>query len=141
MITRNNIHMDKINVLLNNSLAVGVIAFLVGLGIGGEMFDRDGYGKDMRKMSDGRMMKNADMSMDAMMHGMMAGLDGKTGDAFDKAFLGGMIVHHEGAVSMAEALLKNTARPELKKLGNDIITAQKKEIEMMREWLKSWFGN
>jgi uncharacterized protein (DUF305 family) len=84
-------------------------------------------------------MQDAGSTMHESMAGMMSGLSGKTGDDFDKAFLEEMIVHHEGAVDMAEALLKNTKRPELQKLGNDIITAQTGEIRMMKEWLESWF--
>ena len=52
-----------------------------------------------------------------------------------------MIVHHEGAVDMAEMLLQKTKRPELVKLGNDIINAQTSEIEMMKEWRQVWFNN
>ena len=82
----------------------------------------------------------AGMGMDQMMDGMMAELEGKTGDAFDKAFLSEMIVHHEGAVVMAKSVLKNSKRPELIKLANDIITAQTGEIGMMTNWQKTWFG-
>ena len=32
-----------------------------------------------------------------------ASLKGKTGDAFDAAFIREMIVHHQGAIKMAEA--------------------------------------
>jgi uncharacterized protein (DUF305 family) len=71
----------------------------------------------------------------------MSGLSGKTGDAFEKAFIDEMIVHHEGAVDMAEMLLQKTKRPELVKLGNDIINAQTSEIEMMKEWRQTWFNN
>jgi len=78
--------------------------------------------------------------MHGAMDGMMMGLQGKTGDALDEAFLTEMIVHHEGAVSMARTLVAGTKRPELLKLGNDIITAQTKEIEMMTQWRKAWFG-
>lgn len=74
------------------------------------------------------------------MTGMMAGLNGKTGDDFDKAFLREMIVHHEGAVVMAQAVLKNSKRPELIKLANDIIAAQTGEIIMMKNWQQVWFG-
>jgi uncharacterized protein (DUF305 family) len=77
--------------------------------------------------------------MESAMHGMTQGLEGKSGDAFDKAFLEEMIVHHQGAIEMAEALLKNTTRPELQKLGADIITAQTGEVEIMRGWLAAWF--
>lgn len=77
--------------------------------------------------------------MHGVMGGMMMGLEGKTGDALDEAFLSEMIVHHEGAVQMAQTLLQGTKRPELIKLGNDIITAQTQEIQMMKEWRKTWF--
>lgn len=84
---------------------------------------------------DSRSMSHMNHAMD----NMMSGLTGKTGADFEKAFLAEMIVHHEGAVVMAEALLKNTSRPELVKLGNDIITAQTGEISMMKKWLVEWF--
>jgi uncharacterized protein (DUF305 family) len=51
-----------------------------------------------------------------------------------------MIIHHEGAVEMAEILLEKTKRPELIKLANDIISAQNTEIEMMQNWNKEWFN-
>lgn len=90
-------------------------------------------------MPDGTMMHDESMSMDAMMHDMMSELEGKKGDEFDQAFLSEMIVHHEGAVVMAQAVLQNSKRPELIKLANDIIKAQTSEIEMMKGWLTSWF--
>lgn len=95
----------------------------------------------MHQMPDGTMMGgNNQMDMNSMMGGMTAGLNGKTGDEFDKAFLSEMIVHHQGAVVMAQAVLKNSKRPELIKLANDIISAQTGEITMMKNWQKSWFN-
>lgn len=93
----------------------------------------------MHQMSDGSMMQNSNAGMQNMMEGMMMGLQGKTGDAFDQAFLSEMIMHHQGAVIMAEAVLETSRRPELTKLANDIIIAQTKEIEMMQEWQEVWF--
>ena len=94
----------------------------------------------MHQMPDGSMMQNSNgMDMTSSMQGMMAGLQGKTGDAFDKEFLAEMIVHHQGAVDMAQAVLKTSKRPELIQLANDIITAQTKEISMMQGWQKNWF--
>ncbi len=90
------------------------------------------------QMMDGTMMNNSG-DMAEMMASMNAGLIGKTGDAFDKAFLSEMIVHHQGAVSMAQLVLTTSKRPELKKLANDIISAQNTEIQMMKDWQKSWF--
>jgi uncharacterized protein (DUF305 family) len=77
--------------------------------------------------------------MGDMMDGMMQGLAGKTGEEFDRAFLSEMVVHHQGAVDMAQAVLKNSNRPELLNLAREIITAQTKEIEMMKSWQASWF--
>lgn len=94
------------------------------------------------RLSQGSMMmgENTYMDMDSMMNGMTLGLDGKIGNDFDKAFLAEMIIHHQGAVVMAKAVLKNSTRPELIKLANDIISAQTGEIEMMKGWEKSWFN-
>ena len=94
----------------------------------------------MHRMPDGSMMNNSgNQTMDGMMMDMMSGLAGKTGDAFDQAFLSEMIVHHQGAVDMARAVLTSSKRPELIKLANDIIAAQTKEIGMMQAWQKEWF--
>lgn len=91
----------------------------------------------MHQMPDNTMMAGNDMA--SMMHDMNASLTGKAGDAFDKAFLSEMIVHHLGAVEMAEQVLVKSKRPELISLANDIIKAQNDEIRMMQDWQKSWF--
>ncbi|APW45000.1 DUF305 domain-containing protein [Rhodoferax saidenbachensis] len=57
-----------------------------------------------------------------------------TGDA-DRDFLAGMIPHHQGAIDMAEVVLKYGKDPKVKKLARGIIAAQKKEIAMMQTWL------
>ena len=53
----------------------------------------------------------------------------------DKAFAKGMVAHHEGAIAMAETELKYGKDPEMRKLAQDIIKAQKGEIEQMNTWL------
>lgn len=60
---------------------------------------------------------------------------------FDKEFIEQMIPHHQMAVMMAQMLLRSTDRAEMKQLGEDIIAAQTKEIEQMREWYRTWYGN
>ncbi len=70
------------------------------------------------------------------MHGpMMEGL--KSTDP-DVAFVRGMIAHHQGAVEMSEIQLKYGKDPELKKLAQEIIKAQDREIKLMEEWLKKY---
>ena len=65
-------------------------------------------------MTDHSMMDMEDpMSMSMADMGKM--LEGKTGDALDKAFLEGMIPHHQGAIDMAR-YLEQSARPELQEL-------------------------
>ncbi|MBP6946184.1 MAG: DUF305 domain-containing protein [Candidatus Pacebacteria bacterium] len=110
----------------NNILFIGLVTLLFGLGIG--------------YFIGNRPLVEDQSSMHGAMNGMTIGLEGKTGDELDKAFLDGMIIHHEGAVEMAQTLLKGTKRPELIKLGNDIVTAQTGEIQMMKDWRRSWFN-
>lgn len=71
---------------------------------------------------------------------MTSELDGKQGDEFDKAFIEQMIMHHQGAVQMAEAALLNAKREEIKQLSREIISAQNTEIKMMQEWQVNWYG-
>jgi uncharacterized protein (DUF305 family) len=59
---------------------------------------------------------------------------GYTGDV-DTDFVRGMIPHHQGAVDMAEIVLKHGKDEEVKKLAGWIIAAQKQEIAMMQHWL------
>ncbi len=78
-------------------------------------------------------------NMHDAMRDMAGGLHGKTGDAFDQAFLSEMIVHHEGAIEMAETALMYAKHDEIKRLAHAIIAAQTEEIENMRQWENVWY--
>jgi uncharacterized protein (DUF305 family) len=65
---------------------------------------------------------------------------GNANDQYDLRFINAMIPHHEGALTMAEDLLKKSKRSEMKKLGKNIISSQKAEINQMKQWRKSWYG-
>ena len=109
-----------------------------------------GYGRDMQMMKhrgpidrekmpmkDTMNMSGSHDAMSMSMADMGKMLEGKTGDALDKAFLEGMIPHHQAAVDMAK-YLAGSQHPELVKLGADIIAAQTKEIEEMKAWQVKW---
>lgn len=55
-----------------------------------------------------------------------------SGRALDTWFLRGMIMHHMGAVQMAEALLKLDARKEVADFARDVIRVQSSEISQMK---------
>jgi uncharacterized protein (DUF305 family) len=58
---------------------------------------------------------------------------------FDKAFIDAMIPHHQSAIEMAEVAYENSENPRIKELAGDIISAQKREIEQMKQWRKEWY--
>ena len=58
---------------------------------------------------------------------------------FDKAFIEGMIPHHQLAIIMAQMLKSGTNRPEMLTLANNITESQSKEIEEMQSWYKNWY--
>jgi uncharacterized protein (DUF305 family) len=88
-----------------------------------------------------RMQEEKDENgMDMSMNQMSSRLATLEGDEFDKEFLIRMTDHHQGAIDMAELVLKKSERPELRDLAEDIITTQTKEIEIMEGWMRNWFG-
>ena len=121
------------------ALAFLLIGLILGYFISTTLVQGNNHNQKMNRMSSmgGHMMPDGTTmggGMADMMTGMMAGLQGKTGDDFDKAFLSEMVMHHQGAVTMAEMVLSTSKRPELLQLARDIITAQTKEITMMQNW-------
>jgi uncharacterized protein (DUF305 family) len=129
----------------NNTFIIGTVTLIVGVLLGYAIWGNAivnapvvTKNESLHQVTDGSMMSGSgQMNMNDMMAGMMNGINSKTGDEFDKAFLSEMIVHHQGAVTMANAVLKTSKRPELLKLANEIISAQTKEIEMMKGWQKN----
>jgi Domain of unknown function (DUF305) len=89
-------------------------------------------GHDMKAMKD--MPKNIyDSAMEKMHNDMMVK---PTGNA-DIDFVNGMIPHHQGAIDMAKLVARKGTDPEIKKLAETIIEAQKKEISTMKTWLRA----
>ena len=123
-----------------NTKIILIILVALGIGLGGGYALGAGKSAPIQEghtMSDGSIINGMQGSMD----NMMAGLEGKTGDEFDKAFLSEMIMHHEGAVQMAEAALQYAKHEEIKTMANVIISAQTTEIRQMQDWQVSWYGS
>lgn len=76
-----------------------------------------------------------------MDHGSMGhGSATATADApFDALFIDSMIVHHEGAIAMAQQALEEAERSEVQQLAQEIVDAQQQEIAQMREWRQEWY--
>ncbi|MBD1400506.1 DUF305 domain-containing protein [Pelovirga terrestris] len=73
-------------------------------------------------------------------HGMDHGMDmGPADETYDLRFIDGMIVHHQGAVEMAEEALLKSIRPEIRQLAEAIIAAQAEEIDLMNRWKNDWY--
>jgi uncharacterized protein (DUF305 family) len=60
------------------------------------------------------------------------------GDEFDRRFMEAMIVHHQGAIDMAERVLSEGQDDEVAGLAQLVIDAQQGEIEQMQRWLEEW---
>lgn len=58
---------------------------------------------------------------------------------YDALFLDSMIVHHQGAVTMARQALEQAGHSELRALAISILTAQDAEIAQMRAWRQAWY--
>jgi uncharacterized protein (DUF305 family) len=56
----------------------------------------------------------------------------------DAQFAQMMIVHHEGAIEMAEVAVERGEQPEVVALGERIAAAQGPEIAQMTGWLEQW---
>lgn len=130
----------------NESMIYGLVGLIVGVIISGffavlavnndnhTMMRMVGMRTDHTHSEQNQTADHSAMSMDEMNEQ----LKDLSGDAFDAAFIDMMIVHHQGAIDMA-ALVPNRAKhDEIKKLGQEIILAQTREINDMMSWQKQW---
>ena len=60
-------------------------------------------------------------------------------DPFDKAFIDAMIPHHQSAIDMAEVANEKSENQRIKELAQNIVSAQKREIEQMKGWRREWY--
>ena len=92
---------------------------------GGSMDMKDMKGMDMKGMDMQAMMKDNNDKMSGMQ------MTGKP----DVDFALMMRIHHQGAIDMAQAQLRDGKAPEMRKMARDIIAAQKKEIGQLDRFL------
>jgi thioredoxin reductase (NADPH) len=57
---------------------------------------------------------------------------------FDLMFLELMSAHHQGAIQMANAELRSSSLPEVKRLAQQIVDNQQVEIDQFEQWRKEW---
>ncbi len=119
---------------MNNQKLASVVFIVIGLLLGWAL--KGWY--QVKQITTDHSSSSMESGMEHQMNEMVSGLSGKTGEAFDKAFLDEMIVHHEGAVEMAKQALLNAKHQEIKDMAGAIISAQTKEIDQMKKWKEVW---
>ena len=80
------------------------------------------------------------MAMNALMPGMatsaqMAELSAASGVPAERLFLSLMIVHHQGALDMADAVLERSDHPGVHTFANAVLASQQAEIDLMNQML------
>lgn len=84
-----------------------------------------------------KMPMNNNANMSGMMD--MKSSPNAASQPYDLQFIDTMTMHHQGAVEMAEVVLKISSNEELKKFAQNIIADQTKEIAQMKDWREKWF--
>lgn len=90
---------------------------------------RDWYGKSDRIFLD-QVSRDVSMVQDL----------GSKDSEFDLRFLDAMISHHQGAIKMLNNILIPTKRPEIHEAAIAGISALSKDVKMMQDWKKEWYG-
>jgi uncharacterized protein (DUF305 family) len=67
------------------------------------------------------------------------GSDDSQAVPYDALFIDSMIVHHQGAIEMAQEALQKAEHEELRALAEAILSTQQAEIDQMRAWREAWY--
>jgi uncharacterized protein (DUF305 family) len=115
---------------MKKSLLIIVGLLIVGGGITGWQLSKNNKNDVKTSSLVGESQTN--------MSSMQKQFEAYKGVEFDKVFVASMIVHHLGAVQMAQMAIGNAKHQEIKDLANNIVTAQTSEITQMQSWQKTW---
>ena len=111
-------------------LSIALIALLFAAGAPALAQDHSAHGGAHSAASQAYMqaMKRMDADMSSMPMSGQPGVD----------FARMMIPHHQSAIDMAKAYLASGENdPTIRKIAEDVIASQEREIGQLREWLKS----
>lgn len=87
----------------------------------------------------GHAESEAGHSMSGMDHASLS--LGPDDEYFDLRFIDAMILHHQGAVQMAEEVLEKSDRLSLRNMAREIIRVQGREMRRMQSWRENWYPN
>lgn len=59
----------------------------------------------------------------------------------DREFIDMAVPHHEAAVAMAEIAQQRAEHPELRRMADDMVADQSREIRQLKAWRREWFGS
>jgi uncharacterized protein (DUF305 family) len=139
-ITMANIALDKAEHREIKDLSQNIIKSQTGEINKMESWYKDWFGKDVpNTTAEAGHSMGSEMMQGNMTDSNMDISSLESAQPFDKAFIEQMISHHQMAVMMAQMMERATVRPEMKDLAQDIIGAQNKEIEQMKNWNSQWY--
>jgi uncharacterized protein (DUF305 family) len=97
--------------------------------------------KSIKKEEFGTSNVPMEMSQEQMrgMGMMMDPQELARSESFDRAFIDAMIPHHQSAIEMAKVAYEKSENPRIKKLAENIVSAQQAEIEQMKRWREQWY--
>lgn len=100
-------------------------------------------GAGMMNSAEGEFMLDHMMQMMGHMQSLAAACqqDEQASQPFDLGFIDSMILHHEGAVAMAQQALEEAEHEEIRQMAQAVIDAQEAEIGQMRGWRSAWYAD
>ncbi len=106
-----------------------------GSGSGGEQESAEKTG-GMAGMDHGQMGHG---SMDMGSNGMARQMVMENGKYSDERFIDAMVPHHQSAIEMVQVTSEKSKNTKIKELAENIVSAQKREIEQMQQWRRKWY--